>query len=52
MPQSPLDQECVSENILFQANVNPLDQSSETKLSNDFWKIKDNNRSANLLEEF
>ena len=79
IPQCPLQQKCLSNNILYQANITPIGENSETKvyygicettfklryanhkksfnhrnrksdteLSNKFWKIKDNKRSANI----
>ena len=32
MPQCSLDQKCLSNNILYQAKVTPLDQNPETKI--------------------
>ena len=80
--QYPLQQNCLSNNILYQANVTPAGENSETKveygickttfklryanhkksfnhsnrksdteLSNEFWKIKDNKLSGNLTWE-
>ena len=80
--QYPLQQNCLSNNILYQANVTPVGKNSETKveygickttfklryanhkksfnhrnrksdteLSNEFWKIKDNKLSGNLTWE-
>ena len=75
-----LQQRCLSNNILYQANITPFGQNSETKvyygicettfklryanhkksfnhrnrksdteLSNEFWRIKDNKHSANKM---
>ena len=80
--QCPLQQRCLSNNILYQANITPLGENSETKvyygicettfklryanhkksfnhrnrksdteLSNEFWRIKDNKRSVNTTWE-
>ena len=77
--QCPLEQRCLSNNILYQANITPFGENSETKvyygicettfklryanhkksfnhrnrksdseLSNEFWRIKDNKYSANI----
>ena len=82
IPQCTLQQKCLSNNILYQANITPIGENSETKvyygicettfklryanhkksfnhrnrksdteLSNEFWKIKDNKRSANITWE-
>ena len=79
--QRPLQQRCPSNNILYQANITPLGDNSETKvygiceiafklryrnhkksfnhrnrksdteLSNEFWRIKDNKHNANITWE-
>ena len=80
--QCPLQQRCLSNNILYQANITPLGENSETKvyygicettfklryanhkksfshrnrksdteLSNEFWRIKDNKHNANITWE-
>ena len=77
--QCPLQQKCVSNNILYQANITPFGKNSETKvyygicettlklryanhkksfnhrnrksdteLSNEFWRIKDNKYSTDI----
>ena len=79
IPQCPLQQKCLSNNILYQTNITPIGENSETEvcygicrttfklryayhkksfnhrhrksdteLSNEFWKIKNNKRSANM----
>ena len=80
--QCLLQQTCIDNNILYQANITPVSENSETKvyygisettfklryanhkrsfnrrnhksdteLSNKFWKLKDNKRSANITWE-
>ena len=80
--QCPLQQRCLSNNVLYQANITPLGENSETKvyygickttfklryanhkksfshrnrksdteLSNEFWRIKDNKHKANITWE-
>ena len=82
IPQCPLQQKCLRNNILYQANITTIGENSETKvyfgicettfklryvnhkkscnhrnrksdtqLSNEFWKIKDNKHSANITRE-
>ena len=82
IPQCPLQQRCLSNNILYQASITPIGENSEikvyygicektfklkyanhkksfnhrnrkpdTELSNEFWKIKETKRSANITWE-
>ena len=81
-PQCPLQQRCLSNNVLYQANITPLGENletnvyysicettfklrypnhkksfshrnrkSDTELSNEFWRIKDNKHNANITWE-